>query len=214
MQYYAEENQMYTHFDLMSANLFDTDFEPDSTEVQEQIDLEELLRSTTEAFDRRNNASEPSLEPSFEPSFEPPVRSSKHVKKPQYKVVKIHRKRNRRVNFDETTNFEQMRPEPWIVNEYTPDLVAKSVYKAIDAEFELLKDYKKRYRNKNCIPPSPRKRRDSVDLVWRPLSLFKIYTSLSPPEILETNYLEMIPYQSCFGQINMRMKRAWKRNSV
>ncbi|CAH2354217.1 hypothetical protein CLIB1423_15S01200 [[Candida] railenensis] len=206
MQYFSGESQMYTHFDLMNSNLFDTDYA--DPETHEQIDIDGLLRSTLEAFEDSQDYVGERLQENY-------VTKSRRTRRPSYRVAKPEpaRRRKGRIIITEHTNFESLPAEPWRVGAFVPSSIADSVNTTLDAEFRLLSKYKRMYRMNLSIPPSPRRRRESIDLIWRPLSVFKIYTTISPKEILDTNYLEMIPYQSCFGQINMRMKGAWKRNN-
>lgn len=206
MEYFTGESQVYTNFDLMNSNLFDADFTDPGP--HEQIDIDVLLRSTLEAFDDNQDFIGERLQENY-------VTKTRRSRRPSYRVTKPDpiRRRNGRLIITENTNFELLPAEPWRVNAFIPSSIANSVYRTLDAEFKLLSKYKRMYRMNLSIPPSPRRRRESVDLIWRPLSVFKIYTTISPREILDTNYLEMIPYQSCFGQINMRMKGAWKRNN-
>lgn len=47
---------------------------------------------------------------------------------------------------------------------------------------------------------------------WKPVSLYvAAFTNVKPPIKLNAQYFLAVPYSSCFGRINMRIKRAWKR---
>lgn len=45
-------------------------------------------------------------------------------------------------------------------------------------------------------------------LNWQPLSIYSAYTNIKNQDL---SCLENIPHTSCFGKINMRVKRAWAR---
>lgn len=98
-----------------------------------------------------------------------------------------------------------------------PQDTSRAVDKSIKEELELYTKYIEKSKVKN-----PRKRTKMFDntkikknkrsrMEWKPLSVFTIYTSAKSDRIEETDFLENIPYTSCFGRINFRMKRAWSR---
>lgn len=98
-----------------------------------------------------------------------------------------------------------------------PQDTSRAVDKSIKEELELYSKYIEMAKVKN-----PRKRTKFFDntkikknkrsrMEWKPLSVFTIYTSAKSDMIEETDFLENIPYTSCFGRINFRMKRAWSR---
>ncbi|CAK7892198.1 hypothetical protein CAAN1_19S01882 [[Candida] anglica] len=107
---------------------------------------------------------------------------------------------------------ESHRTKTWSVLKFSPKRISNSVKRSLDDEFEVLDEYKTCYYVNARNPPNPRKRRDPLDLEWKPISIFKVYTNVAPMEVEDTNYHDNIPTTSCFGQINMRIKGAWKRS--
>lgn len=103
-----------------------------------------------------------------------------------------------------------------------PKTVLKSVKKTIDDEFKVhskyVTDFESQKNRKTVTPPkSPPKKQHKrnnpgADLVeWKPLSIFTAYTDIKSEAIENTDYFDNIPSSSCFGRLNMRVKRAWTR---
>lgn len=99
-------------------------------------------------------------------------------------------------------------------------VVSASVNKTIDDEFELKARYfssfdnslKKRRRSQPEGSKIRKRNNTTTDEVeWKPLSIFTVYTNFKPDAIDDTDYFENIPHTSCFGRLNMRVKRAWTR---
>lgn len=101
-------------------------------------------------------------------------------------------------------------------------IVSASVNKTIDDEFELKAKYfssfenslkKRRKSQPEEIRSKIRKRNNPTtdEVEWKPLSIFTVYTNFKPDAIDDTDYFENIPHTSCFGRLNMRVKRAWTR---
>ena len=101
-------------------------------------------------------------------------------------------------------------------------VVSASVNKTIDDEFELKSKYfrssnnslKRRQKTQpEEIRSKIRKRNNPTtdEVEWKPLSIFTVYTNFKPEAIDDTDYFENIPQTSCFGRLNMRVKRAWTR---
>lgn len=80
--------------------------------------------------------------------------------------------------------------------------------RTVDREFQTLCNFKRGLRPKlkhtdNQLHNAPS---------WRPVSLYvAAFTNVKPPIKLNAQYFVSVPYTSCFGRINMRIKRAWKR---
>lgn len=78
----------------------------------------------------------------------------------------------------------------------------------VDREFQTLCNFKKGLRSKSKHIDN---QFHSVPS-WRPVSLYvAAFTNVKPPIKLNAQYFVSVPYTSCFGRINMRIKRAWKR---
>lgn len=133
-----------------------------------------------------------------------PHSQARQMQLQRYKVSKA----KKRPSF----SFDDVPPQSWTVRPLSALRVALSVNRTLDHEFALLSKYKATYLRKGCNAPTTRKRREAHDLMWRPLSIFRVYTNITPKEIESSNYHECIPLESCFGQINMRTKGAWRRS--
>lgn len=103
-----------------------------------------------------------------------------------------------------------------------PKTVLKSVKKTIDDEFKVHSKYVtdfKSQKNRKTItqPKSPPKKQHKRNnpgsnlVEWKPLSIFTAYTDIKSEAIENTDYFDNIPSSSCFGRLNMRVKRAWTR---
>lgn len=101
-------------------------------------------------------------------------------------------------------------------------VVSASVNKTIDDEFELKSKYFRSFNNslKRRQKSQPEEIRSKIrkrnnpttdEVEWKPLSIFTVYTNFKPEAIDDTDYFENIPQTSCFGRLNMRVKRAWTR---
>lgn len=101
-------------------------------------------------------------------------------------------------------------------------VVSASVNKTIDDEFELKSRYFRSFENslKKRQKTQPEEIRSKIrkrnnpttdEVEWKPLSIFTVYTNFKPEAIDDTDYFENIPQTSCFGRLNMRVKRAWTR---
>lgn len=83
-------------------------------------------------------------------------------------------------------------------------LVKKTVTKEFECQVENFSDY-------HGIE-SFKKKKKKIKNDWKPLSIFTAYTSVKQNSLKKKNSLHHIPYCSCFGKVNMRVKRAWLRN--
>lgn len=133
-----------------------------------------------------------------------PLSQVRQMQLQRYKVSKARKR--------PSLSFDDVPPQAWRVRPLSALKVALSVNRTLDREFALLSRYKATYLRNGCNAPTARKRREAHDLMWRPLSIFRVYTNITPKEIESTNYHECIPLESCFGQINMRSKGAWRRS--
>ncbi|CUM66980.1 uncharacterized protein PRCAT00004667001 [Priceomyces carsonii] len=92
---------------------------------------------------------------------------------------------------------------------------SKSIRGAIKRELELEKKYLKTLKTRGAITfrAKVRKRRNpSCDVpTWQPMSVFTAFTDYKCNHFENTDYFDNIPSTSCFGRINMRVKRAWSR---
>lgn len=78
----------------------------------------------------------------------------------------------------------------------------------VDQEFDTVWNFRKGVEKK----PSPIDNHFQSLPYWRPVSLYvAAFTNVKPPIKLNAQYFLAVPYTSCFGRINMRIKRAWKR---
>lgn len=228
----------YTHFDLMNDELFNYDATPPSQIPPPEPELDPFDYSHSHAvFDHTDLTYEQVDVPSqhnyqldqdtqIQTSHQQQhynsiyqdhrdviyLKSSKILKRRAKSAPNLRLMRERPARPPQQIPFEDLPPHDWIVIGSYPEAIANSVRKTLAAEFRLLGRYKQLYYNSKSVPPNPRKRRESVDLIWKPLSVFKVYTNIAPKEIEDTNYHDNIPESSCFGQINMRMKGAWKRS--
>lgn len=100
--------------------------------------------------------------------------------------------------------------------------ISASVNQTIDDEFNFNSKYfssiqsksrkrKKIYQDQNKMKIRRRNNPCSDEVEWKPLSIFTVYTNIKPDAIEDTDYFENIPQSSCFGRLNMRVKRAWTR---
>lgn len=96
-------------------------------------------------------------------------------------------------------------------------VISASVNKTIDDEFEFKSrfyDFRKRQTTELETPNAKIRKRNNHttdEVEWKPLSIFTVYTNFKPESIDDTDYFENIPMSSCFGRLNMRVKRAWTR---
>lgn len=97
------------------------------------------------------------------------------------------------------------------------------VNQTIDEEFKLYSLYilpstrrRKQKRTVTDREESSRQIKKNTYLkkvAWKPLSIFTVYTNIKAQFLERTDYFERIPPSSCFGRLNMRVKRAWSRTS-
>jgi len=101
-----------------------------------------------------------------------------------------------------------------------PETISNSIQETIRLENQLETEFcklksnrfaqsKLRHRRRDRV--IERKKRTSSDLlVWEPESIYKAFTNIKTPH-LNSTYFDNISRKSCFGKVNMRCKRAWKR---
>lgn len=104
------------------------------------------------------------------------------------------------------------------VEKLNPDVISKSVSLTICKELDLHDQYLKTLSIGQFLGHSHkrRKRRNPQydNLEWLPVSLFQAaYTNIKNNYLDKTDYQYRIPRVSCFGKVNMRVKRAWTRSA-
>ncbi|ODV80709.1 uncharacterized protein CANTADRAFT_20281 [Suhomyces tanzawaensis NRRL Y-17324] len=94
--------------------------------------------------------------------------------------------------------------------------ISISVQNSVSQEFQLQDQYLRSIKRGDMefLGDKVRKRRnpESDELVWKPVSIYQAaYTNIKIFPLEKTDYHLYIPQVSCFGKINMRVKRAWVR---
>lgn len=108
------------------------------------------------------------------------------------------------INDEEVQSKHSLRLE---IDKLKPALVSEQVKKTVLKEFKVVD------RNKR-LSKRTKKRRDSSKSFsdWQPVSIYQAaYTCLDISRKLKSTHALHVPYDSCFGLLNLRCKRAWTR---
>lgn len=91
--------------------------------------------------------------------------------------------------------------------------VSKGVQQSLEAEFRFEDAFLRGTSHVQSAPPSRRRRKaQEYELKWEPMLVYHAaYTNINVSHLGKSTYSMFLPKLSCFGKINMRMKRAWTR---
>ncbi|PVH16176.1 uncharacterized protein CXQ87_004044 [Candidozyma duobushaemuli] len=93
--------------------------------------------------------------------------------------------------------------------------VSRQTLATVRSEFAATDAYRassrRRQKNEASSDGSVRKKRKLNGCEWKPESLYKTYSECKPEFFDGSDYNDHVPASSCFGLINMRAPKAWRR---